>query len=80
MEYLGYIKYLPIDHKFINMKSQFNGAIHHIKTLKYAYPYDWLENYQESEEKCWIRTLEEGIIEDSKDVIVQKDDLPQGKI
>ena len=62
------------------MKSQFNGAIDHTKTPKYASPYDWLEKYQESEEKCWIRALEEGIIEELEDVIIKKDDLPQGKI
>jgi len=39
-----------------------------------------LEKYQESEEKCWIRALKEGIIEYLEDVIIQKDDLPQGKI
>ena len=62
------------------MKSQFNGAIDYIETLKYASPYDWLEKYQESEEKCWIQALEESIIKDLEDVIIQKDDLPQGKI
>ena len=80
MEYLGHRKYLPVDHKFQNMKSQINGAIDHIETLKYASPYDWLEKYQESEEKCWIKAFEEGIAKDPKNVIIQKDDLPEGKI
>ena len=62
------------------MKSQFNGVIDHTKSLKYASPYHQLEKYQESEEKYWIRALEEGIIEEPEDVIIQKDDLPQGKI
>lgn len=36
MEYLGHRKYLPLDHEFQNMKSQFNGQIDHTETPKYA--------------------------------------------
>ena len=50
MEYLGHRKYLPLDHEFQNMKSQFNGQIDHTETPKYASPKDWLKKYLENEE------------------------------
>ena len=45
MEYLGQRKYLPCDHEFRNMKSQFNGQTDHTETPKNASPFDWLAKY-----------------------------------
>jgi len=62
------------------MKSYLIGENDHTLTLDYTSLIDWLEKYQENKEKCWQRAFEKGIVEGLENVIVNKDDLPEGEI